>query len=306
MLHSSCLHELKADLMADKKGHCPVNTAEMNRPNDGCLAARFGRGGRLSCGVKGHIGQLARLGCTPYYSHVGITFIHSWDSDKSDLTTLTPDQHQIWTIIDQHWIWQIREKESVMLIARDAWQEAVLRFVGSLLFVVVASMVFHNVWQLDGSFCDFRCQKHNYLFHATTCSDRIIWAETMQTRNIHLCLGMCSNTANALIYDGGYWIRSELMGLQETLEKHSHDEGSCLTCCWKTRALEGWEHALQDYREGFWSAGTEESQTGPAWRRGKSDTLKLRGNRLMRDTSLPDHGMTHGCEHMNRCFSTSG
>lgn len=47
----------------------------------------------------------------------------------------------------------------------------------------------------------------------------------MQIRNIHLCLDMYSNMANVLIYDGGYWICSELIGLQETLEKHSHAEG---------------------------------------------------------------------------------
>ncbi len=35
--------------------------------------------------------------------------------------------------------------------------------------------------------------------------------------------------------------------------------------------------------------------------RGKSDTVKLRGNRVMRDTSLTD-----SCEHTNRGFSTSG
>lgn len=50
----------------------------------------------------------------------------------------------------------------------------------------------------------------------------------MQIRNIHLCLDMYRNMANALIYDGGYWIGSELIGLQETMEKDSHAEGDVL------------------------------------------------------------------------------
>ncbi len=87
---------------------------------------------QLGLGVVGWKVTLANwhvLG-VPYITHMlAPPFINSWDSDKGDLTTLTPDQHRIWTIVDQHAViefdnsWQA--DPTVMLITRDTW-EAVL------------------------------------------------------------------------------------------------------------------------------------------------------------------------------------
>lgn len=160
MLHPSCLHELKADLMADNEGHCPVNMLRWISPLMGVW--------QLGLGVVGWKVTLANwhvLG-VPHITHMlAPPFIHSWDSDKGDLTTLTPDQHRIWTIVDFGQLdstWQADPRNR----DRDADRQRRMRgrFVGLLLFVVVASMVFHDVWQSHARFCDFRCQNCYYLF----------------------------------------------------------------------------------------------------------------------------------------------
>ncbi len=245
MLHPSCLCELKADLMADKEGHCPVNMLRWISPLMGVWQLGLGEAGWKVTLANWHI-----FGCTLHYSHVGTIinpFLGTWQKwphnpdprSAPNLDNCRPAR----AVIGFNNSWQT---DLTWCRSPETHERPFCRF------VVVCYCCFYGFSSCLTIRCTFLWFQMSELLlfipHdcVTTCSDRIIWAETMETGNI--CLDMYSNMANVLIYGGGYWICCELMALQETRSWWR----SMFSLLLKNEGFGGMRACPAGLRRGFW------------------------------------------------------